>query len=134
MLAKQVRFGDFVKHEDGYSPIDKILCIDIVPQGDTNHPDTKNQDAFYVEITLDWLDLWLPDKKTWEKGPKYSGHLQASEYMKFEVFRGTEAECEEIVQQIIAIEEPNRRTEDAREIYDLLKETPGLKVNHEPES
>ena len=101
MGVPKVRYGDWVKTEEGYSRLDKILNIDILPQGDSNHPDTKNQDAFYVELTLDWLDLWLPDKDAWTTGAKHANHMQMSEYLKLEVFRGNRAECEEIVQQIV---------------------------------
>ena len=104
MVLPQVRFGAWIKHEEGYSPLHRIMNLDILPQGDSNHPDTKNKDEFYVEVTLDWLDLWLPDKAMW--AADRAKHLQMSEYMKFEVFRGTRKECEAIVQQIIASEEP----------------------------
>ena len=101
MQIPQVRFGDWVRHEKGYSRLDKILNIDILPQGDSNHPDTKHQDAFYVELTLDWLDLWLPDKDAWTTGAKHAHHMQMSEYLKLEAFRGNRAECEAVVMQII---------------------------------
>ena len=97
----QVRFGDWIKTDEGYIPICNVLCMDIEPQGDSNHPDTKNQDAFYVELTLAWQDIWMPDKKKWEKGPKHANYLQMSDYLKVEVYRGRLAECEEVVKQII---------------------------------
>ena len=99
MGVPQVRFGNWLKHEEGYSPLDKVLNLDILPQGDSNHPDTKHKDEFYVEVTLVWLDLWLPDKAMWSA--ERAKHLQMSEYLKLEVFRGNRAECEEVVQQIV---------------------------------
>lgn len=98
MAVPQVRFGDWLKHEEGYSPIDKVLCVEVVPQGDSNHPATKDTDAFFVEVTLIWQDVSLPPKLEWERSTKY---LELSDYLKLEVFRGTGAECEEIITQII---------------------------------
>ena len=102
MIIPRIRYGDFFKHEDGFSPMSRILCIDIRHWGDPNNP-THTEDDFFVEVTLDWLDLWLPDKAMWSAD--HAKHLQMSEYMKFEVFRGTLKECERAIDQLIGYEE-----------------------------
>ena len=120
MQIPQIRVGDFFKHEEGYSRVDKILNLDILPQDDPHDPRTHDNDAFYVEVILDWLDLWLPDKEMWTA--KHAKHLQMSEFQHFTVFAGTRAECEAVVQQIVSddmiakLEEAHRREREALEI------------------
>ena len=101
MPIPQVRVGDFFRHEEGYSRVDKILNIDILPQDDPHDPRTHNNDAFYVEVVLDWISIWLPDKDAWTTGAKHAHHMQMSEFQHFQVFAGTKAECEAVLMQIV---------------------------------
>ena len=101
MNTPQVRFGDWIKTDEGWVQYRYIIEIDIIPQGDSNHPATKDQDAFYVELTIDMVDKWVLDRDAWERGATHSDVLQLNDYHKREVFRGNKVECEAIVKEII---------------------------------
>ena len=100
----QYRIGNFVRtDEESFVNLDHIMEVRIEPLGDTNDPRTWQKDEYEVQIVLANNDMWLPDKTTWTEGPKHSGHLQMSEMQMRDVAKGTKAECESIVAQILGV-------------------------------
>ena len=100
----KVRYGNFIRTTDwSFVNLDHIIEINIETQGDSNHPDTKYQDAFYVEVILSQNEYWVPDKESWTKGALHGNSLQFSSMQERVVFRGTLAECESVIAEILGV-------------------------------
>ena len=101
MTGGRVRYGDYIKTDEGFVNDRFIIEVDVLPQGDTNHPATKDKDEFYVQLTIARPDVWIPDHKTWMEGSKHGHFIQAIDHQTRDVFRGTMEECLQIVKQIV---------------------------------
>ena len=103
MRYSNYRFGDFVRtDEESWVNINHIMEVRLEPRGDMNHPDTKHKDEYKVEIVLAMNDLWYPSGPKWSEDGKPDSIFQMSDLQTRDVCKGTKAECQSVIWQIIS--------------------------------
>ena len=97
----EVRIGNWIRTDDfSYVHINAITEICLEYQG----PETKQDqtDDYEVTVLTEMTDLWLPNKQDREIARKHNNFFnQMSEQQRRDIFRGTKADCEQVIRIIM---------------------------------
>ena len=99
MSLPQVRVGNWIKtDEDSWCSLDHIIEVCIKYQG----RETRQDDDYEVCIIVAITDFWLPNSEEKKQARDHQNFFnQMSDQQERDIFRGSRADCEQIVQQIL---------------------------------
>ena len=98
-MVPTVRIGNFVKTTDStWVAIDSIVEIELKYEG----KDGADDDYYSVEIMLNVSDFWLPNTQERLTARKHGNFFnQMSDLHHRDVFVGTKADCEKVIDSIL---------------------------------